>query len=349
MASLGGTPQGEVGDSSVSIAQAQATSLGDDSRSILMDSQNNHNESKEATFSTMTEVQDSQDDSEPDDASFTKPIKDIRAIIQDQLIERLARLPEEYFERHMQLQRNSPFWFKLFNSPQDAGITYRPILKSREWAEYVVDASRIFFEAGLSDKKVVSIIDRAIRFASICLLNRGTEKIYFEDGRNVFYEFASRGMPAELKPKYKAFLKGMRASILVKASGLDDGEAHSEPHSQGEIEQKVGDIPLLVVTSPSESSNAPAEASSMIKSEEKSDCQSQAAKEPPQTKKELNRTRKNLKRKERRKRARKAKLLSQSKDITESKVKRGKWWRQTQKRKEKMKKANAAARQAAGV
>ncbi|EEA22865.1 hypothetical protein TMatcc_001721 [Talaromyces marneffei ATCC 18224] len=325
------------------------TSPSNTSKSILMDNQINqdsHNESSNATLSTTTEIQDREDDDVPKESSFSMSIQQVKAIIQQQLIEGVIRLPEGCFERHMQLQRDSPFWMKVFNQPQDSGHTWRPAIKSREWAEYVVDASRIYFEADLSVKKAVSIINYAIRYVAICLLNRGTEKIYFEDGRNVFYEYKSRGMPAELKAKYKAFLKEMRTRILVKVNVLEDSKAHSESRSEDEIEQVV-DVPSIVITPPMEPPSALAEPkASTIKTEGKRDDQKQNAKKPQPKKKGRNRTRKNSKKKGKKKRARKAMLLSQSKNLTESesKVKGGKWRRKNQKRKEKkkMKKATEA-------
>lgn len=272
------------------------------------------------------------------------PIEQVKTIIQSQLIERVTRLPEGYFERHMQLQRDSPFWMKVFNRPEDADITYRPTIKSREWAEYVVDACRIYFEAGLSVKKAVSVINCAIRYVAICLLNKGTEKIYFEDGRNIFYEFESRGMPAELKEKYKAFLKGMKASMV------ESGKAHSEPRSEGAVEQKVVDIPSIIITPPMEPSTAPAEPeASIIKNEEKRDDQKKDTKKPQPKKKGRSRTRNSSKCKGKKKAARKAMLVPKSANVEDGTVKKGKWWRKNQKNKEKMKKRKEAAKQAAGA
>lgn len=347
MASLDETSHGESGTSNT---KSQATSPSDTTKSAPLDNQDRNNKPTKHSFNTTTEIKDSQSDtSEPNnDVTFLKPIHDFRTIIQNNFIKSLVRTGKDSFDRHLRLQRTSAFWSKLFNpSPEDANSSYRPPpLISREWAEYVVDASRIFFEAGLSVKKVVAIINCAIRFAAICLLNSGTEKIYFEDGRNVFYEFASRGMPKELKAKYKAFLKGMRDSILEGKKG-----AHSDEEMEMETKSESGDESSSSDASEAsqlEAAVSPAEGAEMTTSQdasnrqettdtlpwepsitptevkpstlntvENSDSHAQTTQNPPQTNKERNRKRQNLKRKERRKRSLarlRAQLLSQGKD-----------------------------------
>ncbi|KAI7969836.1 hypothetical protein EIK77_006784 [Talaromyces pinophilus] len=371
MASLGDTSRGESGTSN---AKFQATSPSDTTKSRSLDNQDRNNKPTKYSFNTTTEIQDSQSDNEQpnNDVSSLKPIHEVRTIIQNDFIESLVRTGKDSFDRHLRLQRTSPFWSKLFNPPpEDANSSYRPPpLVSREWAEYVVDASRIFFEAGLSVKKVVAIINRAIRFAAICLLNRGTEKIYFEDGRNVFYEFTSRGMPKELKAKYKAFLKGMRDSILegregaqsdsememeVKSESSDESSSDASEASQLEdtVITPVEDAEMTTDTLPWELSTTPTEVKpSTLNTVENSDTHAQTTQNALQTNKERNRKRQNLKRKERKKRSLarlRAQLLSQSKDTTKSKAEKRKRWRQNRKKKEKTKKRNAAARQATAV
>lgn len=382
MASLGETARGESGTSN---AKSQATSPSDTTKSRSLDNQDRNNKPTKYSFNTTTEIQDSQSDNEQpnNDVSSLKPIHEVRTIIQNDFIESLVRTGKDSFDRHLRLQRTSPFWSKLFNPPpEDANSSYRPPpLVSREWAEYVVDASRIFFEAGLSVKKVVAIINRAIRFAAICLLNRGTEKIYFEDGRNVFYEFTSRGMPKELKAKYKAFLKGMRDSILegregaqsdsememeVKSESSDESSSDASESSQ--LEDTVTPVEDAEMTTsqdasnrqegttdtlPRELSTTPTEVKpSTLNTVENSDTHAQTTQNALQTNKERKRKRQNLKRKERKKRSLarlRAQLLSQSKDTTKSKAEKRKRWRQNRKKKEKMKKRNAAARQTTAV
>lgn len=341
MAGLSGSPCREVKrDLNTSIAQASAPSSNASSR-VLVDNQENHNEPGKSSFNSTTEIEDSQSDNEPNDAPTGMTPEKVRSIIQNDLIKRLTRLPAEYFDRHLQLQRNSAFWSKLFNPPQDAGSTYITSLISREWAEYVVDASHIFFNAGLSVKEVVSIIDRAISFVAICLLDRPTEQIYFKDGRNVFYEFKSRGMPKELKPKYNAFLKGMRASIVesrqeaesnsdeIPESDEDSSDVNEVSQLEGaNITPVEGDVMIScgersgyqedVNALPCEPSTILTEVKApMLKAVEKSDSRGETASKPPRTKKERNHARY-----ERRKRARR---------------------RQNKKKKVKVKKSNTAA------
>ncbi|KUL86145.1 hypothetical protein ZTR_07675 [Talaromyces verruculosus] len=382
MASLDETSRGECGTSN---EKSQATSPSDTTKSAPLDNQGRNNKPTKHSFNTTTEIQDSQSDtSEPNnDVSSLKPIHEVRTTIQNNFIKSLVRTGKDSFDRHLRLQRTSPFWSKHSNpSPEDANSSYRPPpLISREWAEYVVDASRIFFEAGLSVKKVVAIINCAIRFAAICLLNRETEKIYFEDGRNVFYESASRGMPKELKAKYKAFLKGMRDSILEGKKG-----ARSDSEMEMEVKSESGDESSSDTSEASQLGNTvtPAEGAEVTTSQdasnrheettdtlpwepsitptelkpstlntvENSDSHAQTTQNPPQTDKERNRKRQNLKRKERRKRSLarlRAQLLSQSKDTTKSKAEKRKRGRQSRKKKEKMKKRNEAAIQATAV
>lgn len=186
----------------------------------------------------------------------------------------------------------------------------------------------------------------------------------------MFYEFKSRGMPREMRPKYKAFLTGMRVGILegrtearsdsgmdvVQESGdgsevfgeveqLDDVVAFSPADDAVKIttdsQEEIADISLW------ELSTTPAEVkTSTLKSEAKSDSPDQTTNNPPLSKKE----RKKLKRKEERKRPHaQAKLLSQSKDTMEIKVTEELRENQNQKREEKRTKANAAAGWATGL
>lgn len=217
---------------------------------------------------------------------------------------------------------------------------------------------------------MVNIFNRAIRFAAICLLNRGTEKIYFEDGKNVFYEFASCGMPKELKAKYKGFLKGMRDSILegreeeaqsddememeVKSESGDESSSDASEASQSEARIAAADDTEMTLTTSQEESDRqettdilsvelsttpPEVKPSTLTTVEESDSHTQPIQDPPQTKEERNRKRQNLKRKERRKRslARLRKLFSESKDTTKRKTDQRRRRHQNRKRKEKMK------------
>lgn len=50
----------------------------------------------------------------------------------------------------------------------------------------------------------------------------------------MFYEFESRGMPKEMRPKYKAFLTGMRVGIL-------EGRKEARSDSGRDVVQESGD------------------------------------------------------------------------------------------------------------
>ncbi|RAO67032.1 uncharacterized protein BHQ10_003044 [Talaromyces amestolkiae] len=365
MASLSATPDREDRDSAASIVPRPAPSPSATSKSVLLNPRNDPNE-------LMNDSAEESDNEHLNDTLINLTPSHIRAIIQNDLIKRLSQLSADYFGRYLHLQLNSPFWTKLLN-PADQntnadGSTRPPLLISREWAEYVVDASRIFFDAGLSVDKVVSIIDRAICFAAICLLDRPTEKIYFGDGRNMFYEFESRGMPREMRPKYKAFLTGMRVTLLEGREEARSDSGMDVVQGSGEESEVVGEVEQLedvVASSPADGAvkvttgiqqettdilrwePSPTEVeTSTLNSEAKGDSQDQTAKNHPLSKRE----RKKLKRKERKKRARaQAKLLSQSKDTMEVKVKEELRVNQNQKQKEKTKKVNAAIGHGTGL
>lgn len=351
-----------------------------------MDSQDedSDNDTNEASSNAMMldNDQDNQYDNQYDNNSEKIASTSITPIdiIEDQLSERLSSLPEKYLDRYLELQNSSPFWKNLFSQPPNNNNTDAssrcccPPLKSREWAEFVVDASRIFFEARLPVREVVGIINYTIQWVTLGFLNGGERTIYFEDGRNVFYEPRSGGMSESQKTKYEDFLGKMRATIL---GGSDEAQSDSEMEvisDSGDESSAASDVSQLedavaptesavTITSPEdrqgttdtlpwELSTTPTEVKPpTLDTEERSDRQAQPAKIPPQTENERNRKRQNVKRNERRKRslARLRKLFSESKDTMKSKADKRRLWRQNWRRKDKMKKRNEAATQAVGA
>ncbi|EED15191.1 hypothetical protein TSTA_046450 [Talaromyces stipitatus ATCC 10500] len=185
--------------------------------STFSSSQASLNDDSNDTSRTIPDSQESRNNTNPEDEPISITYKNHILV---QLSKDLSRLPAENFNRLQQVQETSSFWIKLFHHLSTLD-SQTPPLKSREWAEYTVESSRVLFQAGLSTKKIVSILNHTIRYIANCILNTDNkETIFFENGLNVFYEPECCGIPDEMKVKYMETLEHLRDLVVRGGNGV---------------------------------------------------------------------------------------------------------------------------------